>query len=413
MAVLRVDHPDIEEFINAKRTPERLNNFNLSVGLTDGFLEALDSGLSFVLRNPRTTAVIRQVDPARLLNEIAAAAWTSGEPGLLFLDEINRSHITPTLGAIEATNPCGEQPLMPYESCILGSLNVAAFSQDGKLNWDRLEEAIRDAVTFLDNVIEANRHPSREIEQATRLTRKIGLGVMGWADFLAEAGLPYDSEEAIELGGQLAAFVTTQARGASVELGTRRGSFPAFGVCAWPRRGFTALHNATVTCVAPTGTISLLAGCSSGIEPFFALAASRRVLDDRTVVTVNPLARAALDKLGPAGMSALRELTKTGSLSQVAGIPEEVKRRFRIALEIEPAIHLRMQAAFQAHVDAAVSKTVNLPPATQPREVKELFLLARNLRLKGLTVYRYGSREAQPLSLVHANARPDCQECAV
>jgi ribonucleoside-diphosphate reductase alpha chain len=323
MAVLRVDHPDIEEFINAKRTPERLNNFNLSVGLTDSFLEALDSGLSFALRNPRTAAVIREVDPARLLDEIAAAAWTSGEPGLLFLDEINRSHVTPTLGAIEATNPCGEQPLLPYESCILGSLNVAAFSQDGKPNWDRLEEAIRGAVTFLDNVIEANCYPSKEIEQATLLTRKIGLGVMGWADFLAAAGLPYDSEEALKLGGQLAAFLTTQARGASVELGTRRGSFPAFGASAWPGRGFTALRNATVTCVAPTGTISLLAGCSSGIEPFFALATSRRLLDDRTVVTVSPLARAALDKLGPAGTSALMELTKTGSLSDAAGIPEE------------------------------------------------------------------------------------------
>ncbi|MGO9058360.1 MAG: adenosylcobalamin-dependent ribonucleoside-diphosphate reductase [Candidatus Binataceae bacterium] len=413
MAVLRVDHPDIEEFINAKRAPERLHNFNLSVGITDAFLDALDSARPFALRNPRTASVARHVDPAQILDEMTAAAWACGEPGWLFLDQINRGHITPTLGTIEATNPCGEQPLLPYESCILGSLNVAAFSRGGGLHWERFGEAIHDAVVFLDNVIEANCYSSREIEQATRLTRKIGLGVMGWADFLAGAGLAYDSDAAIELGGRVAGFLTSKARQASAELGERRGSFPAFNASIWPGRGFAALRNATVTCVAPTGTISLLAGCSSGIEPLFALATSRRVLDDHTVVTVNPIARGALEQLGPAGASALTELTETGSLLNAAGIPDELKRRFRIALEIEPSIHLRMQAAFQSHIDAAVSKTVNLPPSAPPQAIKDLFALARSLRLKGLTVYRYGSREAQPLSLVHENARADCRECAL
>lgn len=413
MAVLRVDHPDIEEFINAKCSPDRLSNFNLSVGITAAFLEALDSARPFALRNPRTAKVVRQVDPAQILRQMIAAAWGSGEPGWLFLDQINHEHTTPALGPIEATNPCGEQPLLPYESCILGSLNVAAFCRGAELDWERFRDAIRDGVVFLDNVIEANSYPGREIEQATRLTRKIGLGVMGWADFLAKSGMPYDCEAAIELAGRVAEFLTTEARRVSAELGERRGSFPAFGASIWPGRGFAALRNATITCIAPTGTISLLAGCSSGIEPLFALATSRRVLDDHLVVTVNEIARAALEQLGPAGASALNELTRTGSLLSAAGIPDDFKRRFLIALEIEPSIHLRMQAAFQSHIDAAVSKTVNLSPSAPPQAVMELFTLARRLRLKGLTVYRYGSREAQPLSLVHEDARPDCRECAL
>ncbi len=413
MGVLRVDHPNIEEFIDAKSAPDKLNNFNLSVGVTDAFLESLDCGRSFPLRNPRTARIERHLDPAWLLDRMATAAWASGEPGWLFLDEVNRNHVTPALGAIEATNPCGEQPLLPYESCILGSINVAAFSRNNELDWHSFGEAIHDGVVFLDNVIEANCYPNKEIERATRLTRKIGLGVMGWADFLAGAGLAYDSEAAIQFGGRVAAFLTEQARRASVELGMRRGSFPAFAASVWSGRGFSALRNATVTCIAPTGTISLLAGCSSGIEPFFALASRRRVLDDRTVLTVNALAGSTLERLGPAGRAALAELCETGSLANAPGIGKELKQRFRIALEIQPSCHLRMQAAFQAHIDAAVSKTVNLPTAATHETVKELFLLARSLRLKGVTVYRYGSREDQPLSLVHENARSDCRECAL
>jgi ribonucleoside-diphosphate reductase alpha chain len=413
MAVLRIDHPDIEEFINVKRTPGRLENFNLSVGVTDEFFAALDGGSPFALRNPRTARPVRKVDARDLFEQIVSAAWRSGDPGLVFLDEINRHNPTPALGAIEATNPCGEQPLLQYESCTLGSLNLAKFAVESSVNWDTLREAIRDAVVFLDNVIDANNYPSTEIEAATRRTRKIGLGVMGLADLLAEIAIAYDSDAAAALGEKLAAFVTDEARKISAELGERRGSFPAFAESVWPKRGFKALRNATVSCVAPTGTISLIAGCSSSIEPFFALATARRVFGDRKLVETNRAVEKILAGLGAAGERAIAEIRERGSLRRVTGIPENLARRFPIALEIAPEHHLRMQAAFQAHMDAAVSKTVNLPADAPVDSVREIYTLARKLRLKGVTIYRYGSRTGQTLSLVEEQRVPDCRECAV
>ena len=413
MAVLRVDHPDIEEFIDAKRTPGRLENFNLSVAVTQAFFAALDARKPFVLRNPRTGRVVRSIDPQALLDAIVEAAWATGDPGLLFLDEINRHNPTPALGAIEATNPCGEQPLLPYESCTLGSINLPAFIAGGGVDWERLRDAIRDAVVFLDNVIEANCYPVPEIEAATRRTRKIGLGIMGLAELLARIGIAYDSDEGLALGGRIARFLTDEARAASVELGERRGSFPAFHDSIWAGHGFTALRNASITCVAPTGTISLLAGTSGGIEPFFALAMVRRVLDGRLLAEVNPMITAALAPLGALGETALQAIREHGSVRRIVELPEDLRRRFPTALEIAPEFHLRMQAAFQAHIDAAVSKTVNLPPDAPVAAVREVFLLARRLGLKGVTVYRYGSRPGQTLSLVHEDARPDCRECAV
>lgn len=412
MAVLRVDHPDIEAFIDAKRAPGRLENFNLSVGVTDSFFSALEAGAPFALRNPRTGYVARRVDPGKIFDAIVDAAWSTGDPGLLFLDEINRHNPTPALGAIEATNPCGEQPLLPYESCTLGSVNLSAFG-DGGVQWERLGEAIRDAVIFLDNVIEANCYPIAEIEAATRRTRKVGLGVMGLAELFAKVGVAYDSEEGLALGARIAKFLTARARAASVELGERRGSFPAFQRSVWPERGFSALRNATVTCIAPTGTVSILAGTSGGIEPFFALAIARRILGGRTLTEVNPMVAAALSTLGTAGKAALDAIREHGSIRQVKELPEELRRIFPIALEIPPTLHARMQAAFQAEVDAGVSKTVNLPADAPASSVREVFLLARRLGLKGITVYRYGSRPGQTLSLVHEEARPDCRECAV
>lgn len=413
MAVLRVDHPDIEAFIDAKRVPGRLENFNLSVGVTDAFFSALDDGKPFPLRNPRTGRVVRTVDPRALFDRIVEAAWATGDPGLLFLDEINRHNPTPALGLIEATNPCGEEPILPYESCTLGSINLSRFAAGESIDWARLRDAIHDAVVFLDNLIEANCYPFPEIEAATRRTRKIGLGVMGLAELFAMIGIPYDSEEALALGARIAEFLSREARAASVELGHRRGSFPAFHDSVWPSRGFTALRNAAVTCIAPTGTISLIASCSSGIEPFFALAFVRRVLDGRLLLEVNPTVAAVLSALGPAGTAALEEVRKHGSIRHVANLPEEIRRRFPIALEIPPPFHVRMQAAFQAHIDAGVSKTVNLPPHASPEAVREVFLLARELHLKGVTVYRYGSRPGQALSLVEEEPRHDCRECAV
>jgi ribonucleoside-diphosphate reductase alpha chain len=414
MGVLRVDHPDIEEFIGAKLTPGRLENFNLSVGMTDAFFAAFDSRSRFELRNPRTGRVVCKANPSKLFDAIVNAAWACGDPGLVFLDEINRRNPTPALGAIEATNPCGEQPLLPYESCILGSLNLSAFAAlpDG-VEWERLREAIHDAVAFLDNVIEINSYPSREIESATRRTRKIGLGVMGLADLLAQLGIAYDSDQGTAMGERIATFLGDEARKASVELGKHRGSFPAFRESVWPGRGYEALRNATVTCVAPTGTLSLLAGVSSGVEPFFALATSRRVLDGRRFTETSRTLEQALADLGPAKEHALAAVRRHGSLRQAPEIPQAIVSRFPIALEISPLAHLRMQAVFQAHVDAAVSKTVNLAADAPVEAAREVFLEARRLRLKGVTVYRYGSRSGQTLSLVEEERIPDCRECAV
>jgi len=412
MAVLRVDHPDIETFIAAKQTPGRLENFNLSVGVTDDFMAAIDAGAAFPLRNPRTGGTVRTIDARALLDTIVTAAWTSGDPGLLFLDEINRHNPTPGLGVIEATNPCGEQPLLPHESCVLASINLAACTTAAAIDWDLLAAVARDAVVFLDNVIEATGHPSKEIAAATQRTRKIGLGVMGLADLLAYLGVPYDSDAALELGGQLAAFITETARATSVELGVRRGSFPAFAASVWPQRGLTHVRNATTTCVAPTGTISLLAGVASGIEPFFALAVARRVLDGAVLTDVLPAVRVALGTLGGEREAALQHVLTHGSIRDLAALPIEVRRRLPIALEIAPERHVRMQAAFQAQVDAAVSKTVNLPANAPVAAVRDVFLLAHRLRLKGITVYRYGTRPGQTLSVVGADARHDCRECA-
>lgn len=413
MAVLRVDHPDIEEFIAAKKTPGRLQNFNLSVGITESFVTAVDNGAAWGLRNPRSNRIVGAVDAVSLFDKIVEAAWSTGDPGLLFLDNINKDNPTPSLGVIEATNPCGEQPLLPYESCTLGSINLSAFADGNSVNWHRLAAAIYDAVVFLDNVIEANHYPFAEIEQATRRTRKIGLGIMGLADLFARIGIAYDSTEALSLAAKIAEFLTARARAASVELGERRGSFPAFKDSIWPARGCSSLRNATVTCVAPTGTISLLAGTSSSIEPFFALALARRVLDGHVLNEVNPLVEAELARLGATGQTALHAIREHGSLRRLTNLPKELCRRFPIALEIAPQWHVRMQAAFQARVDAGVSKTVNLPPDAPLSSVREVFALARRLRVKGITVYRYGSRMGQTLSLIEEQARSDCRECAV
>ena len=413
MAVMRVDHPDIAEFIRAKLSPGRLENFNLSVGITDEFLAALKEGVKFILRNPRTGAAASSIDPNELFDAMVDSAHACGDPGLLFLDEINRRNPTPAIGQIEATNPCGEQPLLPYESCTLGSINLAAFAGESDIEWDRLREAIRDGVVFLDNVIEATCYPAPQIEVATRRTRKIGLGVMGLADLLAARAVAYDSDEALALGGRIAAMLTREARLMSAELGERRGSFPAFAESIWSAQQFNALRNATATCIAPTGTLSLLAGCSSGIEPFFALANARRALDGHTLIEVNAAAMRALAELGAVGMRALEEIRAHGSMRRAEGVGDALKRRFPIALEISPLAHLRMQAAFQANVDAAVSKTVNLPASASRQEVREVFTLASQLKLKGVTVYRYGSRSTQVLSFVDAERIPDCRECAV
>ncbi len=411
MAVLRVDHPDIEDFVNAKYSAGRLENFNLSVGITDEFWRALDDNQPFPLRNPRNGNTVRSIEPRPLFAEIARGAWATGDPGLLFLDEINRFNTTPALGIIESTNPCGEQPLLPYESCPLGSLNLAAFVEDRDINWKRLAGAIWDAVVFLDNVVEANNYPFPEIEAVTRRTRKIGLGVMGLADLLARQEIAYDSTEALAKTEKIARFFADEAWAASARLGTQRGSFPAFRESVWPSRGFSAMRNAAVTCVAPTGAISLLAGTSPSIEPFFALAIARELPSGRRLVEINPLLQAKLRCLGARGETWLASVASRGTLRGISEVPETLRRCFPVALQIAPQWHLRMQAVFQGYVDAAVSKTVNLPGDSEVETVGNIFQLARRLRLKGITVYRDGSRPGQTLSV--PDARSDCRECAV
>ena len=412
MGVLRVDHPDILEFIVSKRRPGRLENFNLSVGVTDSFFSSMKSGAPVSLRDPRSGRIRGCVSAAQLFDQLAESTWACGDPGLLFLDEINRCNPVPSLGPIEATNPCGEQPLLPYESCTLGSINLGRFVSGENIKWDALGETIADAVTFLDNVVEANRYPTPQIRRATLNTRKIGLGVMGLADLLAEIGVSYGSQQATQIGGEIAEFLTRKARAVSAELGQRRGSFPAFKGSVWRERGHVAMRNATVTCIAPTGTIGIIAGASSGIEPFFALATARQILDGRKFVEVNASLERELKQLGSAGDEAMTSVRRCGTISGTA-VAEDIKRRFPVAHEIEPQLHLRMQAAFQAHVDAAVSKTVNLPADSTAQVIGEVFLLAHELRLKGVTAYRYGSRPGQTLSIVDDSDAPDCRECSV
>jgi len=371
MGILRVDHPDIVEFVTTKLDGRSLRNFNISVAVTDAFMEAALEGKDYELVNPRTGQAVGRRNAAEMLDLIATSAWRCGDPGLVFLDEINRHNPTPAVGQIEATNPCGEQPLLPYEACNLGSVNVAAMVNGGEVDWERLALVVRRAVRFLDNVIDASRYPLDEIARQTRANRKIGLGVMGFADALVKLGIPYDSDQAAEFAERLMGFITAKAHEASAELAERRGSFPNLERSVWPGRGFEALRNATCTTIAPTGTISTIAGCASGIQPLFALSFVRNVLDGATLFEENELFRR---------------------------IARE-KRLFPTAHDISPDWHVRIQAAFQRHTDNAVSKTRNLPEDATPADVREIFLLAYRLKCKGITIYRYGSRPEQVLEI--------------
>ena len=403
MGVLRVDHPDIEEFVDAKRDGVSFPNFNLSVGVTDAFMRAAQAGEPFELLDPATGQIVRRVDAAALLDRIADAAWRIGDPGLLFLDAINRANPTPGLGAIEATNPCGEVPLLPYEACNLGSIHLGRmFRTTGdrcEIDWDRLGETIRLAVRFLDDVIEVSRWPDPRIAKRVRHNRKIGLGVMGFAELLIRLGLPYDSDAAVGVAGELAACIAREACAASRELAGERGVFPNWRDSTWGAKS-QPMRNATVVAIAPTGSLSIVADTSASIEPLFALAYRRsHVLDDRTLLEANPLFDRWARASGFHSKALVNHLQSKGSLHGFAGVPREVASVFRTALEIAPRDHLRVQAAFQRHVDNAVSKTVNLPESATRKEVADILQLAWSSQLKGVTVYRYGSRAQQVLDL--------------
>jgi ribonucleoside-diphosphate reductase alpha chain len=422
MGILRVDHPDILEFVACKLDPERMRNFNLSVGVTDAFMAALEAGSAYDLVNPRTHERVRSLDARRVFDLMCRAAWATGDPGLVFLDRVNRTQPDPDRGEIEATNPCGEQPLLPYESCTLGSLNLGRFTwvegRAVRIDWDRLREAVRDAVVFLDDVIDANRYPLPEVADATLATRKIGLGVMGFADLLIELGIAYDDPAAVEVASEVAAFVERESVVRSEELAAERGPFPLFATSRWATGELTLdgrkvrpLRNATTTTVAPTGTISIIAGCSSGIEPLYAVAYDRHVLDGAVLHEVHPGFRARAEALGILDESLVEEIRRRGGVRGLARVPADLAHLFPTAHEIPAEVHLRIQAAFQRHVHAAVSKTINLPRTATPADVAHAFRRAWDLDCKGVTVYRDGSRAEQVLSFGEEASRPKAGSC--
>ncbi len=417
MGLLSVHHPDILEFISVKaEQPGRFTNFNFSVSATDRFMEAVEAGKSYELVNPHTGLRQGRLQARDVFERLVQAAWTCGDPGLVFIDRINGANPLPKLGRIEATNPCGEQPLLPYESCNLGSLNLSRFVKGRDMDWSRLKTVISLAVRFLDNVVDINRYPLPQIREMTQGNRKIGLGVMGLADALIRLGLPYDSEPGLNLCGRIMDFVQRQARSASAELARKRGNFPNFEASIYPAQGRKHMRNATTTTIAPTGTISLIANCSSGIEPLFALAYSRRLLDNQEFIEVNTAFKRAAQAKGFWSASLAEELARTGTIKETALVPEDLRRLFVTAHDVSPLWHLRVQAAFQGRTDNAVSKTVNLPHGSPPETVREIFLQAYRMKLKGVTVYRDRSRSGQVISLGHTPApargrAAACPEC--
>lgn len=403
MGVLPVDHPDILSFINAKKIPGTLANFNLSVGITDAFMAAVERNESYELHHPVSGMIVGQLDAREIFERIVQAAWTTGDPGLIFLDTINRTHPLLTSGRIETTNPCGEVPLLSYEACNLGSINLAHFVKEeqtrAEVDWSRLADVVYQAVRFLDDVLVVNRYPLPEIETITLSNRKIGLGVMGFAELLIRLGIAYRSEEAVAFSHQLMSFIAREARCASSTLASERGVFPSWKRSVHAQRG-VQVRNATMTSIAPTGTISIIADTSSGIEPLFALSYRRiGVLGGQTLAEYNPLFLSMGKRLGFLTSELLEYVAKYGTLSGAPQIPQNIRDLFATALEIEPHQHLLIQAAFQAHVDNAVSKTVNVPAEATPDVIAEIYREAYRLDLKGITIYRYGSIAQQVLQI--------------
>lgn len=397
MAVLRVDHPDILEFISAKKDGTSLKNFNISVGITDAFMEAVEKGGTFELVNPHTQSVVGNLEAQRILDFIAEMAWRSGEPGVLFLDRMNARNPTPSLGVIESTNPCGELPLLPYESCNLGSINLSRLVERGQIAMDRMKELVHLGVHFLDNVVDANRYPLPEVERASLGNRKIGLGVMGLADMLIKLGVPYNSYKALDLIEELMSLLDREASQASVDLAKKRGGFPNFPLSIYNRPGMPRVRNATRTTIAPTGSLSLIAGCSSGIEPLYALAYQREFHSATSVFVVHPLFLRTAQEKGFYSEELIKRLIHRESLRQMEDVPEDIKVLFVTSHDISYDWHVRVQAAFQKHTDNAVSKTINLSGDASEEDVKQAILLAYRLGCLGITVYRDQSRVQQPL----------------
>ena len=411
MGILRADHPDILEFVLSKNNKASLQNFNISVGVTDQFMQAVSNGGAQPLINPRTGRESGSIRADKLFDTIINQAWRTGEPGMIFLDRINRDNPTPQLGRIEATNPCGELPLLPYESCNLGSINLSRMVAGYQIDWAKLSRVVNLGIHFLDNVIEANKFPIAEVEKITRANRKIGLGVMGFADALTRLMIPYNSEEALEMAERIMSFISQEANKASERLASERGAFPNLSGSIHDQADRPKLRNATVLSIAPTGTISILAGCSSGIEPIFALSFIRNVMQGTQLLEINPLFEQVAHEQGFFSQELMEKVAKQGTLKGIDEIPKEVQKVFVTDWDIAPHWHVRMQAAFQKYVDNSVSKTVNLPAEATIENVRQAYLLANELGCKGITIYRYGSKGKQVLYLAgHASQEANEQK---
>ncbi|MDX9893404.1 MAG: vitamin B12-dependent ribonucleotide reductase [Patescibacteria group bacterium] len=404
MGILRVDHPDILDFIVAKEDSSKLNNFNISVAITDKFMEALDRDEEYELVDPYAKQVVKKIKAKEVWDKIVDHAWSNGDPGVIFIDKINKYNPTPHIALIESTNPCGEQPLLPYESCNLGSINLFSFLKEGKIDYQRLGEVVKMAIRFLDNVIDMNRYPLSQIDKMTRGNRKVGLGVMGWADLLIGLGIPYNSQEAIDLGERVMKFIKDNADQASLALAREKGVFPNFEGSIYDTPESDGIRNATRTTIAPTGTISIIASCSSGIEPLFALAYVRKSRigkkgDDWVeLVEVNPYFEEIAKERGFYSKELMEKISEIGSIQHLDEVPSDVKRVFVTSHDISPEWHIRMQAAFQKYVDNAVSKTINFPNSATRDDVAKSYLLSYELGCKGVTIYRDGSRDVQVLT---------------
>lgn len=410
MGMLRIDHPDILEFIDCKSDGSEITNFNISVAITEKFMEAVENGTDYELIEPNTGNSIATLSARDVFEKIVSAAHKNGEPGIVFIDRLNRANIVPTVGEIEATNPCGEQPLLPYESCNLGSINLVNMLKQGEngkyeIDFDKLADTTKKAVHFLDNVIDVNNYPLEEIDRMTKSTRKIGLGVMGFADMLLMLGIPYNSEEGVATAEKIMGFINDTAKAESRVLAETRGAFPLFEQSIY--KDETPIRNGTVTTIAPTGTLSIIAGVSSGVEPAFAYVFIRNVMDGTELIEVNPILKNELIRRGIYSDELMKKIAAEGSLSHIPGIPDDMKKVFVSAHDVSPLWHVKMQAAFQRHIDNAVSKTVNFPSSATKEDVKEVYKLAYKLGCKGVTIYRDGSRDSQVLNVGKVNKKEE------
>lgn len=401
MAVLRVDHPDIAAFINSKSEFDRFNNFNISVALTRKYMKALDEGNEYELVNPRTRKPTKSISAKKIFHMIVDSAWKCGEPGVIFIDRMNEKNPVPFLGDIEATNPCGEQPLLPYESCTLGSINLSRMITDSAIDYKKLKQTVHTAVHFLDNVIEINKYPIAAIEKKSKATRKIGIGVMGFADLLIHLGIAYDSQKAVKLAQQIMSFISKESREASKHLAKTRGNFPAYNDSRFDDESTPFMRNATTTTIAPTGSISIIANTSSGIEPIFAIAHKRRVLGGQSLAEFHAAFEKSARDNGYFNEALINHILRTGSVQKASSVPRKIKGVFKTAHDISPESHINIQAAFQKYTDNAVSKTVNFPARATRSDVEKVYLAAYEKNCMGVTIYRYGSREKQVLNIGH------------